>query len=214
MCVRVQSERSTCLRMEERCGTSPSCPRSTTSSSTPCCQPMRTWYSCTWTTQEVGVDYDDEQDNKCRLRESSFRGCKLPLWFLYSASLCVCFAQTLAWEPYMCQTTEGLCSPSLWSAIFTQPQEATPTSQPLLHSGASTWPVYSQRVSQHCACVRITAKYCWRSSKTWLNLDFFRQYIYMHIQSNYFFFVYSCTCISRHCYYNYLRSFVKFNFRQ
>lgn len=161
LCVRVQSVRSTCRRMGERCGTLLSFPRSTTSSSTPCCQPIRTWYSCTWTTQEVSINYDWY--------------CVSIQWllllaavsFLYSASVCVCVcvcsAQTLVWEPYMCQTTEEQCSPSPWSAIFTLPQEVTLTSQPLLHSEASTWLVYSRRVSQHivgvCArvCVCITA---------------------------------------------------------
>lgn len=59
---------------------------------------------------------------------------------------CVLAKQTLVLEPSTCQMTEELCSPSLWIAIFTRPQEVTLTSPPLLHSGASTRPVYSQRV--------------------------------------------------------------------
>lgn len=62
--------------------------------------------------------------------------------------VCVC-VQIQGSEQSMCQMTEEPCSQSLWSAISTLPQEATLTSRPLPHSGASTWPAYSQKVGQH-----------------------------------------------------------------
>lgn len=160
--VRVRSVRSTSQWTEAITGTWLSFLLSLTSSFTPSSQPARTWSSCTWTTLEVSngaasdVVYSAGSFNNASdwcsddTKTTTPKLCRISLWgcsTLLQCSVLNLTPQTLVLGPSMCQITEELCSPSLWSAIFTQPQEVTRTSQPLLLSGASTWPASSQRVS-------------------------------------------------------------------